>query len=220
MTTTREKPAPAGKVVRGPHAERTAAMRQRLIDAAVTCLYDLGYAATTFQIVTARAGVSRGAILHHFPTKVDLMLAVAEYAAEYQNRVVRELLADTSQGMTVYLALTRATWEVMVRPPAMALLEVMMASRAEPALAERLAAVVTAFEARQREDVWRMAKRLGIREREPVDTMVKLHRAAMRGLAIELALTGDRAGAEASMRLLEHYKRVLTGNLITATEGA
>ncbi|MCR5876224.1 TetR/AcrR family transcriptional regulator [Phenylobacterium sp. J426] len=204
--------------MRGPHAERTAAMRQRLIEAAIACLYELGYAATTFQVVTDRAEVSRGAILHHFPTKVDLMVAVAEYAALYQNRVIRERLADTPAGMSLYLALTYATWEIVIQPPAMALIEVMMATRADAALAERLPAVVTAFEARQREDVWRLAQRIGIRDREQVDTMVRLHRAAMRGLAIELSLTGDRAAAEASMRLLERYKRMLTGELVTAID--
>lgn len=218
MTMAAKQSKPSTRGVRGPHAERTAAMRQRLIEAAIACLYELGYAATTFQVVTDRAEVSRGAILHHFPTKVDLMVAVAEYAALYQNRVIRERLADTPAGMSLYLALTYATWEIVIQPPAMALIEVMMATRADAALAERLPAVVTAFEARQREDVWRLAQRIGIRDREQVDTMVRLHRAAMRGLAIELSLTGDRAAAEASMRLLERYKRMLTGELVTAID--
>ncbi|WP_374469618.1 TetR/AcrR family transcriptional regulator [Phenylobacterium sp.] len=218
MTKSAKPSKPSARGVRGPHAERTAAMRQRLIEAAIACLYERGYAATTFQVVTERAEVSRGAILHHFPTKVDLMVAVAEYAAFYQNRVIRERLADTPAGMPLYVALTYATWEIVIQPPAMALIEVMMATRADSALAERLPAVVTAFEARQREDVWRLAQRIGIRDREQVDTMVRLHRAAMRGLAIELSLTGDRAAAEASMRLLERYKRMLTGELVTAVD--
>lgn len=217
-TAPEEATPPPAKRVRGPHAERSAAMRQRLIEAAIACLYELGYAATTFQVVTARAGVSRGAILHHFPTKVDLMIAVAEHAAEYQNQRIRERLADTPVGMPLYLAVTYATWEVVVQPPAMALLEVMMATRADPALAERLPAVVTEFEARQRDDVWRLARRVGIKDRDKVDAMNRLHRAAMRGLAIELSLTGDRAAAEASMRLLEQYKRMLTGELVTTID--
>lgn len=204
------------KSVRGPHAERTAAMRQRLIDAAIACLFELGYAATTTQVVTDRAGVSRGAILHHFPTKVDLMVAVAEYAADYQNRSVREQLADVEPGMPLYLALTEATWQVILQPPATALLEVMMATRADAALAERLPAVVADFEAQQREDVWRLARRLGIVDRDRVNAMIRLHRAAMRGLAIELNFAHNREAVEDSMRLLEHYKRLLTGELVTA----
>ena len=210
------KAFPAPKLVRGPHAERTAAMQQKLIDAAIQCLYELGYAATTTQLVTDRAGVSRGAILHHYPTKVDLMVAVAEYAARYQNRSVRHLLADVPEGMPRYLAITDATWEVAVQPPAMALLEIMMATRADPVLAARLPEVVEAFEARQSQDVWSMAEALGITDRDAIEAMIRLHRAAMRGLAIELSLKSNRADVDASMRLLDDYKRFLTGLLITA----
>jgi AcrR family transcriptional regulator len=212
--TTAPKTSPQ-RQARGPHAERSAAMRQRLLKAAVACLFELGYAATSTQAVTDRAGVSRGAILHHFPTKVDLMVAVAEYAADHQNRSVRAYLETATPGVPLYLALTEATWEVIVQPPATALLEVMMATRADAALAARLPAVVEAFEARQRDDVWRLAHRLGIRDRARVEAMVRLHRAAMRGLAIELQLSGNRAGCEESLELLKHYKRLLTGELLT-----
>ena len=56
-----------------------AAMRQRLLDAAVECLIELGVAGTTTLAVQRRAGTSRGALLHHFPTHADLLSAsVAE----------------------------------------------------------------------------------------------------------------------------------------------
>jgi len=190
-------------------------MRQRLIGAAVVCLYELGYAATTTQVVTDRAGVSRGAILHHFPTKVDLMVAVAQYAADYQDRQVAANLASVEAGAPLYLAITRACWEVMVQPPGMALLEVMMATRSDPELAQRLPPVIDDFEAKQRAAVWRRAQEVGVTDQATVEAMVRLHRAAMRGLAIELSLTRDRDGAEASLRLLERYKATLTNELVT-----
>src|SRR5580704_16496580 len=59
--------------VRRTQQERSAAMRLRLLDAAVDCLYELGYSGTTTIEVAARAGVSRGAQLHHFPTKEKLV---------------------------------------------------------------------------------------------------------------------------------------------------
>jgi hypothetical protein len=52
-----------------------------------------------------------------------------------------------------------------------------------------------------------MAQELGVRDREAIERMVRLHRAAMRGLAIEMMFTGDRAAAEDGMALLEWYKR-------------
>lgn len=213
-----QKLAEKPKLVRGPHAERTAAMQQRLIDTAIQCLYELGYAATTTQLVMDRAGVSRGALLHHFPTKVDLMVAVANFAARFQNRTVRTYLAQVPEGMPMYLALTKATWEVNIQPPATALLEIMMAARADAALAERLSKVVETFENQQREDVWRMAESLGITDQAAVEAMIRLHRAAMRGLAIELNLQKNRAAVDASVDILESYKRFLTGKLLTGED--
>ncbi|RYG28791.1 MAG: TetR/AcrR family transcriptional regulator, partial [Burkholderiales bacterium] len=111
--------------IRGPHAERTAAMRKRLIEAAIECLEKNGYGSTTLQLVTDAAGASRGAILHHFPNKVDLMIAVAEYCAGKQNRHVARMLANTEPGMDRFLGLTMATWDAMQQPAAIALLEIM-----------------------------------------------------------------------------------------------
>lgn len=212
----KEKDAP---VVRGPHAERTAAMRKRLIEAAIDCLGRLGYGATTLQVVTDAAGVSRGAVLHHFPNKVDLMIAVAEFAAGKQNRHVRRLLADTTPGMDRYLSITNATWDVMQRPPAIALLEIMMGARSDRDLAERFPPVIEALQKEQREGVWEQAQSVGIDDRETLMAMVHLHTAAMRGLMLELMMSGDGGRATSAMKLLNRYKQALTGELRKPARG-
>lgn len=200
--------------IRGPHAERTAAMRKRLIEAAIGCLTRLGYGATTLQTVTDAAEASRGAILHHFPNKADLMIAVAEYAAEKQNRHVARLLANTQPGMDRYLAITQATWDAMQRPPAIALLEIMMGSRSDPELGARFPAVIEALETSQREGVWREAQSVGITDRAQVEAMTWLHTAAMRGMALELMFSKDVRRASSAMKLLKRYKGWLTGELV------
>jgi len=200
---------------RGPHAQRTATMRQRLIDAAIECLHTLGYAATTTQLVMETASVSRGAVLHHFPTKVDLMLAVAQYAATFQNDYIAKRAVEFDDGMSRYLALTECTWEVMRQPPAQALLEIIIAARSDPVLAEHLPPVVASFEKEQRENVWRMARKLGIKDRRMLEIMVRLHVAAMRGMAIDLTWRGDKSNADDAINLLRHYKRRITGELLT-----
>ena len=205
----------AATVVRGPHAERTAAMRKRLIDAAIDCLGRLGYGATTLQVVTDAAGVSRGAVLHHFPNKVDLMIAVAEYAAGKQNRHVARLLANTEPGMDRYLAITMATWDAMTEPAAIALLEIMMGSRSDKELGARFPAVIAALEKYQREGVWEQAQSAGITDKATIEAMVHLHNAAMRGLALELMFSRDERKAASAMKLLVRYKRRLTGELVT-----
>jgi AcrR family transcriptional regulator len=214
MTAKIDVPISNGKA-RGPHAERSAQMRQRLIEAAISCLRRVGYAATTTQLVMEEAGVSRGAMLHHFPTKVDLIIAVGEAAALSQNRYVRRRLGEFTAGMDRYLAITTATWEAICQPPALALIEIMMASRSDQALGERFPAIAQKLEADQREGVWELARELGIRDRDAIERMVRLHLATMRGLAVEMMFTGERQPAEATMALLDHYKRALTGDLLT-----
>ncbi len=49
--------------------ERSAETRRRLLDATVACLFERGYAGTTTTELARRAGVSRGAQMHHFPKK-------------------------------------------------------------------------------------------------------------------------------------------------------
>lgn len=57
-------------------------MRTRLMQATVDCLIERGWAATTTTLVSERAGVSRGAQLHHFPSKRELVVASVEHLSE------------------------------------------------------------------------------------------------------------------------------------------
>jgi len=53
--------------------------RRSILQAAVDCFYELGYANTTTENVSSKAGVSRGAMLHHFPSRFDLIRATVEH---------------------------------------------------------------------------------------------------------------------------------------------
>lgn len=70
--------------------ERTRAMRARLMQATVDCLVERGWAGTTTTLVSQRAGVSRGAQLHHFPSKHELVVASVEHLST-------QLTADLQQ---------------------------------------------------------------------------------------------------------------------------
>jgi AcrR family transcriptional regulator len=214
MTGRKNGRQEAAAEVRGPHSERSAAMRKRVIDAAIDCLGKLGYGATTLQVVNKAADVSRGAMLHHFPSKVDLMVAVAEYAAERQGRYVRRRLADTRPGMERYEAITIATWDSMMRPPAIAFLEVIAGARGDPDLAAKLTPVLQDYDDRQRQAVWEQAQSAGIIDRASIEAMCHLHIAAMRGLALGLPFSRSSTREQASVGLLQRYKRKLTSDLL------
>ena len=83
--------------VRRPQQERSAATRAKLIEAAYESLLERGYGATTVGEVQNRAGVARGTLLHHFPTRGSLMAGVVEDIVE---RRLRVLTAPGSGGPT------------------------------------------------------------------------------------------------------------------------
>jgi AcrR family transcriptional regulator len=58
--------------------ERRSQMQKRLTKAVLECLREYGYAGTTVSQVVKRAGVSRGAHVHHYPSKAALLESAAE----------------------------------------------------------------------------------------------------------------------------------------------
>ncbi|WP_229908469.1 TetR/AcrR family transcriptional regulator [Comamonas sp. JC664] len=68
--------------------ERSRVTRQRLMEAAIGALSELGWAGATMTVIAERAGVSRGACQHHFPTRADLVAAAVEYVGHQQVEAV------------------------------------------------------------------------------------------------------------------------------------
>jgi len=179
------------KVPRGPNAERRAATRAKIMEAAVRCLAEFGYAATSTPLVAKMAKVSRGSLLHQFPTKVDLILAVAEYAARAQGVVIRDALMAKPVGRERFLHGVDAIWAALRRPASVALMEVMIAARSDAELAERYPGFAGALEESMHRGRSRIAAGLGAEDRaEEVDVMSHLTLVALRGLAMETLFVG------------------------------
>jgi AcrR family transcriptional regulator len=180
-----EGPAPKA---RRTQAERSDGTRVRLLEAAIECLHESGYAATTTSLVAQRAGVSRGAMLHQFPTKVDLMLFVvrAVYDREVEEYVAR--LGHIRDLREKLLALPKVAWEVLSRPSGVAVLEVLQGSRSDPELAERLTPMQSTIET----ESFAWARRYDQIHGEPITTpLLRLMVWAVRGLSVARTLDPD-----------------------------
>jgi AcrR family transcriptional regulator len=73
--------AEPGRPIRRSRSERTADSRQLILDATLDCLLENGYARTTTLTIQARAGISRGRLLHHFPSREGLLVAACQHLA-------------------------------------------------------------------------------------------------------------------------------------------
>src|SRR5512139_2623813 len=84
---------PSEARTRRTQEERSAETRARLLEATIESLIEVGYASTTTTGVCERAGVSRGAQVHHFPRKQDLVVAAVAHLAAKHVPVLRERAA-------------------------------------------------------------------------------------------------------------------------------
>jgi AcrR family transcriptional regulator len=132
-------------VNRRTQAERSAATRARLLDATVESLLDLGYARTTTPEIARRAGLSRGAQLHHFPTKAELVLAAVEHLFLRRQEEFRHTFAALPAGADPTAAAIDLLWTMVSGPTFCAWLELAVAARTDPELRERVAALSARF---------------------------------------------------------------------------
>ena len=97
--------------MRRSHAERTADTRGRILSATVDCIAELGFQRTTTQEITRRAGVTWGAVQHHFGDKDGIFLAVLEDSfRRFEARLEDIFVAPTSLAERIALFLER-TWQ-------------------------------------------------------------------------------------------------------------
>lgn len=108
-------------------------MRLRLMEATVECIVELGWAGTSTTVVSQRAGVSRGAQLHHFPSKQALVVGAVEHLTE----VRRHAMADAVRDLPA-VGRTRAVLDVLAAqftsPVFFAALELWVAARTDAEL--------------------------------------------------------------------------------------
>ena len=133
--------------------ERSAETRRRLLDATVACLSERGYAGTTTTEIANRAGVSRGAQLHHFPKKDELVVSALEHVFELRLSEMSEAIAERPSGSREHriAMLIDAMWPMFKGPTFCAWLELVVASRTDAALNDAVRAASLRFGERFRE---------------------------------------------------------------------
>lgn len=198
----------SGPALREPQQDRSRATRQRLLEAAVDSLAEVGYAGSTVSVVAARAGVSRGAAQHHFPTRNDLFAAAVEYMTEVRLAEIRTRAAHLPDGPGRTEAIVTMLVDVYAGQLFKAALHLWVAASTEDALRRQIV--------RLEANVGRQAHRglvalLDVDEsrpgvRETVQGVLDL----ARGLGLAGLLTDDSARRRGIVR---QWARILDGAL-------
>ena len=109
-----------------------------ILNAAVAALIELGFAKTTTLEVQRRAQVSRGALLHHFPSKAGLLAATVGHLAQLRGRELNEKARDLPTGTSRSDAVLELLWESFSGPLFQVSLELRTAARTDPELRRAL----------------------------------------------------------------------------------
>jgi AcrR family transcriptional regulator len=184
---------PATKPSRRSQAERTATTRAALLEATIDRVILHGYASVTSAEIAERAGVTRGALAHHFTSKAELVTAAIRYLAD---KLIADYIANLpgpgrgADNLDEYLD---SMWELYRSPLQIAALDLWVGARTDPDLVQSLqdlqrsvnegvrAASHAAFE--------------GVIAPRVVSELLSTTSATMRGLSV-LTYAGDRADAE------------------------
>lgn len=114
---------------------KSSEMRETILEATLDCLADHGYANTTNSLVCERAGISRGAMLHHYRTRQDLIVATIEYAFYKHlsnfSKMVTSLADSERRDRNSAIAID---WHLCLTREYKAYQELQMASRTNPEL--------------------------------------------------------------------------------------
>ncbi|WP_110240310.1 TetR/AcrR family transcriptional regulator [Nocardioides gilvus] len=202
--------------LRVPQEERTRAMRARLLEATVECLVEVGFSGTSTTLVSKRAGVSRGAQVHHFPTKNDLVVAAVEHISTSRGDELASTLAEAPTGE----GRTRAVLEILAAhftaPIFTAALELWVAARTDPQLSE----AVQRLEQRVgRQSHQLTADALGVDGAAPgTRELVQATLDLVRGLGLANTISDD---AKRRARILDAWAATLDAQLprTTPTQG-
>ncbi len=175
-------PVTAKPSERRSQAERSAATRDALLDATIACLVKDGYANTTTSRVAERAGVSRGAHLHHFQTRHALVAAAMERLAERRGAELLAAAEDLPEGRERLVQGLDLLWASYANPLFQAALDLWSHARTDPDLRKRLVPV----ERRLDRQTLAITKRLfpAVAEQPDFDRLIELAISTIRGLAL------------------------------------
>lgn len=190
MSATPVRPA-----VRRTQEERSASTRAALLDAAIACLVEYGYEGTTTGRVCERAGLSRGAHLHHFGTRPALVAAALEELALRRGEDIRREVAALPAGDERIEQALDAIWGWFTGPLFPASVDLAAAARTD----EELRAQLAPIERRLSHETLRCCRAMLAADAEDPsrDQLIQMTLGTVRGLALlPILQPGGRSAAK------------------------
>ncbi|MEQ1781524.1 MAG: TetR/AcrR family transcriptional regulator [Hyphomonadaceae bacterium] len=172
------------KAERRKNVDRSAETCRHILEATIKCLDQWGYGAVTNIRVADAAGVSRGAMVHHFPTRQALIVATVEFAYANQGVLRAAELAKVPVGLERFRKIMDLCYVTQRMPEGMALNEIRIGSRSDPAIREAVTPMMSAISDDYGKMILRLAKEAGLKSSRELRGFIGTATMASRALAI------------------------------------
>jgi AcrR family transcriptional regulator len=177
------KPAEVPKTTRRTQEERSREAREKLLKATIEVLLECGYNKLSTREVASRAGLTNGALVHHFSSKSDLVVAAT--AAVYDEALERaelgahslEALKDPINSYIAHCKSVYFDW------PFIAALEIVMVARTDPELMSRIEPVIQNYRTKTDEAWLDALKNVGV-SRSTAKQLLSMTLNLIRGMAL------------------------------------
>jgi len=188
----------------GKQARKSLATQRQIIETAIRCLAKYGYHETTYIRISEESGISRGAMRHHFPSRVDIMKATIEHLHNKRLTAFRKAAASFPDGPSRTQANIKALWQHVNHPTFMVFIDLALAARKD----RELAAIFRPAQRTFRQECYFTALELfpeWLKHREQLRTAIDMALYMMEGMVLD-DLSPD---GESATRLLDFLAREL-----------
>lgn len=199
---------------KGKQARRSQSTRRALLDTTIRCLVKYGYHDTTYVKISEESGFSRGAMRHHFPSRVDIMKATIEYLHEKRLAAFCKAAKNIPANKNRSKANIKALWQHVNHPLFMVFIDLSLAARRD----HELDAILRPAQETFRRECYFAALELfpeWVERREQLRTAIDLALYMMEGMVLDnLSSGGERAGQLLDF-LTEELNVLLTNDVQT-----
>ncbi|WP_336082623.1 TetR/AcrR family transcriptional regulator [Nocardia sp. SSK8] len=192
--------------------QRRTATRERILACTAECLLESGYAATTVSAVQERAGLARGTVQHHFPTRAELLIAATSRVVDLRLDKFRREAELLAPGRDRLQSVVDLAWRDLNSPAFFTALDLWVAARTDAELRDRLV-----HEERRVFTEMRQLYAAVLGEAYAADpraeVLIEFTIDLLTGLSMTAMLTGTLGEREAVLRRWKRALAVLTGQL-------
>lgn len=169
---------------------RSTITRERLVQATLAEILEVGYHAATTQDIARRAGVSRGALLHHFPMRADIVLAAMDALLDDGTRQIKSVATDLRDGKLALPDFVEFLWSLFSGRFFYLSLEMITEARHDAGLRERMIPVVKRFHTAL-DEIWLAFCDPERRPPRQAQIVLNLTVCLMRGMGVQTVLRPD-----------------------------